>query len=221
MAQWEQISSTFKSVSLQSTPPPAQWEQISSHYVSVPLGTTPSTGWQKLTQGQSFEVPQGFSIPTDFQLVDEEIFPDGEDYNGPAQRCTASFTFAPSNWPGVKWFIDKLFASKLKNAIADSGEKILTYKLYEKGFDYYIVIEATDSPSTYVGLAWAPVIMAALVVAGLIVLFLTITSIENFVYKNKDKVTQWGLIALGIAGVTVIGIALFKNPSSQAQKKPT
>jgi len=70
--------------------------------------------------------------------------------------------------------------------------------------------------------------VAALALAGLVVLFLTITSIEDFIYDVTGggadagkTITKWGLIALGIAGVTVIGIALFKKPSSQTQKKPT
>jgi hypothetical protein len=226
---WEAISSHYVNVPLQSTQPPGEWEKLDSRSVNVPMGTGQPPGeWEKLTDGQTFKVSTGFSIPTGFEIVDEEVFPAGETYKGPAQRCTASFSFLPANWPGVKWFIDKLFANKVKQAVQDSGEQILTYKLYEKGIDYYIVVEATNSAKAYVGLAWTPIIIAALALAGLVVLFLTITSIEDFIYDVTGggadagkTITKWGLIALGIAGVTVIGIALFKKPSSQTQKKPT
>lgn len=249
MAYWEAISSTFQGVALE-TPTQPYWEAISSHYVSVPMGSTqpggweklttgynlqvpmgstqPSGEWTKLTDGQTFKVPLGFVIPTGFTLVDEEVFPAGETYKGPAQRCTASFSFLPASWPGVKWFIDKMFANKVKQAVQDSGEQILTYKLYENGVDYYIVVEATNTAKAYVGLAWMPIIVAALALGGLIVIFLTVTSIEDFVYDVTGggadagkTITKWGLIALGIAGAAVIGIALVKKPSSQASKKAT
>lgn len=241
---WNKVGEASLSIS-PTTAPPTGWTKLGeASLVITPSAVTPTwtklgeasltitpavvspTGWSKLGEA-SLTIQPGFEIPADYNLVDQKVYDDGKTYNGPAERCVASFSFLPTNFPGTKWFIDHLFADHIADKVKEQGEKPLTYKLYEKGTSYFIVIEATKTTAaaTYVRhpFPWAAVIIAALVLAIVIVITVAIIKTEDFIYKAPGAaatITKWGLIALGIAGVVVVGIAISKGAIKGKEKKP-
>jgi hypothetical protein len=105
----------------------------------------------------------------------------------------------------------------MADQLSAAGAKPLTFKLYEDGFDYIMVIEAAkpvvESAVGAIQIAWSALVLAALILAALIVVFFTIKSIEDFVYKTPGPALGTGLIALGIGGVIVLALALSKGTS--------
>lgn len=156
-------------------------------------------------------------IPSNFKLVESVVYPDGKTYSGPAERCMATFSFYPINWPGANWFIDHLIAKHMADKLSAAGAKPLTFKLYEDGFDYIMVIEAAKPVVQLavgiVQIAWSTIVLAALILAALIVIFFIIKVTEDFIYKTPGAAIGAGLIALGIAGLLVIGLAIYKGSS--------
>jgi len=218
-----------KSLTVSPTEEVEEWLKVAEKSLSIsPAPETPE-GWSQLAEA-TLHVEPGFEIPEGYELVDEKIYPDGETYSGPAQRCVATFTFLPANWPGSKWFIDKLFSGKISSKLKEQEAKPLTYRLYEKGWSYYIVIEATVPATSGIGRAarayvaafpWAAVIIGALILAIIITIAVIIIKTEDFLYKSPGaakEITKWGLIALGIASVIVIGIAVAKGGGKKKKK---
>lgn len=162
-------------------------------------------------------VPTPGGIPADYKLVQSLAYPDGKSYSGPAERCYATFTFLPSNWPGANWFINSLIVKRIAEKLSASGARPLTLKLYEKGFDYIMVIEAAKpsvgSAVGFIQIGWSVLLLAAFVLAALIVVFFTVKSVEEFFYKAPAAATTAGLIALGLAGMFVVGLAISKGTS--------
>ncbi len=156
-------------------------------------------------------------IPSNYKLVENITYPDGKTYTGAAERCLATFSFFPANWPGATWFIDSLIAKHMADKLSAAGAKPLTFKLYESGFDYIMVIEAAKpvmaSAVGAIQIAWSVIILAALILAALIVVFFTIKSIEDFVYKTPAAALTTGVIALGIGAIVVLGLAIANKTS--------
>ena len=156
-------------------------------------------------------------IPSNFELVESVTYPDGKTYSGPAERCFASFTFLPANWPGSTWFIDHLIAKHMADKLSAAGAKPLNFKLYGDGFDYIMVIEAAkpvvQSAVGIIQIAWSVIVLAALVLAALIVIFFIIKVTEDFIYKSPGAAIGAGVILLGIAGLLVVGLAIYKGSS--------
>ena len=180
----------------------------------------PTNNWVKMGNALTATIDVGEAeIPSNFKLVQTITYPDGKKYSGNAQRCLATFSFAPASWPGSTWFIDHTLEQKALNQIESNGEKALTFKLYESGFDYIMVIEATmTKPVAYINaqaqgplLPWE--IICGLILVGLIILFFIIKQVTEFIYKAPAAAISMGLIALGMAGVVVVGPAIYKGSS--------
>ncbi len=156
-------------------------------------------------------------IPSNYKLVENITYPDGKTYTGAAERCLATFSFFPANWPGATWFIDSLIAKHMSDKLSAAGAKPLTFKLYESGFDYIMVIEAAKpvmaSAAGAIQIAWSVIVLAALILAALIVIFFTIKVTEDFIYKTPAAALSSGIIALGVGALMVVGLALYKGTS--------
>jgi hypothetical protein len=221
------VSVASKNLTISPTQEVEEWVKVAEKSLSITPGEVPEGEWAQVAE-ETLVVEPGFEIPEGYDLVDEKIYDAGKTYSGPAQRCVATFTFLPADWPGTKWFIDKLFSGKISSKLTEEGATPLTYRLYEKGFSYYIVIEATVPAEGGVGRAarayvaafpWAAVIVGALILAIVITIAVTIIKTEDFLYNAPEaakEITKWGWIALGIASVVVIGIAI----SQSGKKKP-
>jgi hypothetical protein len=159
-------------------------------------------------------------IPAGYELVDSEEYPANATYTGNAERAIASFKFLPDEFPGAEWFVDRFIAKHIKDEIEKQGEKPLTYKLYNKGFDYKMVIETTltqHAPSGSVAfgpLVWVAII-GAITLASLITIYFLTIEVVDFVKTAPAKaaatIAGVGLILLGVGALTVVGIAAYKG----------
>jgi len=133
-----------------------------------------------------------------YELIKHVITPAGLFYMGQAEQATFDVTLPPEELPGISWFADKI-NNALVDAAAGEGT-ILDTKIY---FDpgpwyechYRIVTVGHGSP-----LAWTPIIVAALVVVGIVIIAWILHDIKS---------TPWlgiGLVGLGI-GAGAFGIA--------------
>ena len=160
-------------------------------------------------------------IPADYKIVQQTDFDAKKTYSGYAQRCIATFSFLPINWPGVNWFIKETFDKKIEDAINSKGEKPLDMTLYESpdGFSYILVMEATltTSAAFYGAVAQGALlpweIIGALIVVGLIVLFFIIKQVTEFVIKAPAAALATGLLIVGGGLIVVVGIAMIKGTS--------
>lgn len=195
----------------------AGWTKLGSD-ASISLNPQAQLGWEQLAV-TGINLTPGIGLPPDYKLVTSTIYPDGKTYNGPAERCMATFEFLPANWPGARWFIDKIIDQHIAQKVKDAGLKPLTLKLYESGFRYIVEIEAATAAAPYVALApvaWTAIIIGAFVLAALIVIFVTIKTVTNFIYKSPVAGIAAGVIVLGIAGIAVLGLAIWKGSSVKA-----
>ncbi len=156
-------------------------------------------------------------IPSNYKLVENVTYPDGKTYTGEAERCLATFSFFPANWPGATWFIDSLIAKHMANKLSAAGARPLTFKLYESGFDYIMVIEAAKpvvpNAAGAIQIAWSVIVLAALILAALIVIFFTIKVTEDFIYKTPGPAIKTGYIVLGAGALIVLGLVVYKGSS--------
>jgi hypothetical protein len=196
--------------------------------VTQPVIPTPTTGWDILKTASIKLTPGEFTIPVGYSQVLSTIFPDGKTYSGQAQRVYATFNFLPANFPGAEWFINLAFDQKVADQIKSKGEKPLDMTLYENGFNYIVVFEASNTSASLIGNA-APLFGiddATLIIAGvitllaLIVIGLTVNEVVQFLYKAPGTAITIGAIVAGVAVVTVVGIAIWKG-SSSSTKTPT
>ena len=162
-----------------------------------------------------------FTIPSDYKIVQQTDYAAKKTYSGNAQRCIATFSFLPANWPGINWFIKETFDKKIEDEITAKGEQPLDMTLYESpdGFDYILIMEATLTTSAAFNgavaqgpfLPWE--IIGGLIVVGLIILFFTIKEITEFVIKAPAAALGTGLLVVGGLAIVVVGIAIFKGTS--------
>ena len=218
-AAWTQLAERSGSIRMKAVIP-AAWTQLAERSGIINKGEVTTTGWHQIGQSVSANIKPGFLIPPDFKLVQENIYPDGKTYSGPAQRCTASWSFLPSSFPGASWFTEHMFINHLADKVTDQGEKILDMKLYEKGTDYILVMEITNTAKSYVkAFPFAIVIGGALLLAIIIVLTVLILKTEDFFYKNPLAAAGFSVLILGVAAAAVLGIALVKGASGSKEKK--
>lgn len=211
-AGWVKLNQQAASLGL---PAAAGWTNLAQQTVTIQKETVPPSGWVALDM-KTVTIPIGLIIPPDYKLVIERLYPDGETYSGLAQRCTASWTFLPSNFPGANWFTNTLFLNRLAYEVSAQGQKLLTMKLYEDGLNYLLVMEITNTtPEAYVALA--PLALIAIIAGALaiivIVIGIVIINTENFVYKAPGAAISSALILLGIVAAGVVGLAIWKGTS--------
>jgi hypothetical protein len=159
-------------------------------------------------------------MPAGFTQVMSTTYPAQKTYSGPAQKVIGQFTFLPANWPGAKWYINKFFDQKMADEITKAGDQPLTMELYENGFSYIIIFTASYSaPAARVAAQFDPLSAAAIIAACIalivigILITVTIISITHFIEKAPAAAIATGLIILGIAGVAVVGLAIYKGTS--------
>lgn len=159
-------------------------------------------------------------MPAGFTSVMSTTYPAQKTYSGPAQKIIGQFTFLPANWPGAKWYINKFFDQKLAAQITKAGDQPLTMELYENGFSYIVIFTASYSaPASRVAAQFDPLSAAAIIAASIalivigILITVTIISIIHFIEKAPAAAIATGLIILGIAGVAVVGLAIYKGTS--------
>ncbi len=216
---WDLIDFTVVNVSPSTPPPSSEWDRIDSTDLKISPGMPPpaESRWDKLDVEKLTLSSGVFTIPPGYQLVESTVYPDGKTYNGPAERCYASLTFLPANWPGATWFIDRLLNQRIADKLSEAGAKPLNFKLYEMGFNYIVVIEASkptvQSAMPVIQIGWSVIILSAFILAALIVIFFTIKMTLDFIYKSPLAAGVSGLIFLGLGAIAVIGIAASKGSS--------
>ena len=202
-------------------PIPGGWVKLAEQSASVKMGVAHPGGWVQLGNSVNGSIKNGFAIPPNFKLVQQNVYPDGKSYSGPAQRCVSTWSFLPSNFPGASWFTQHLFINHLASKISEQGEKPLTMKLYENGTHYFLVIEATNTATGYVRqFPWLIVIAAALVLAIIIAIVVTIIHTEDFFYKAPAAAAAFTVLVLGVAAAAVVGVAIWKGVITGKKKTP-
>jgi len=213
---WQKLATATATI----TPIVVVWQKLATTSVTI-LPTT--VGWEKLTTKAVTLTAKEFTIPPDFKKVLDKVYPDGETYNGPAERVIAEFKLTPEQIPGTRWFAETVMANKMASEVEAQGAKMLTLKVYENTVptlwtEYILIAEATKPavPARAVAspLAWTPIILAALVIVGVIVFyFFFLHPVLEFIYKAPGKALGSGLILLGAGALAVLGIAMSKGTS--------
>jgi len=213
---WEKLAT--KSYTL--TPIVMGWQELASKAVTI-LPIAP--GWERLATKSYTLAPKEFTIPPDFEKVLDKVYPEGETFNGEAERAIAEFKLTPEQIPGTRWWAETVMADKMASEVEKEGAKMLTLKVYENTTptlwtEYILIAEATKPavPARAVAspIAWAPIIYASLGIVGIIAFyFFFLRPVIDFVYKSPGAAIGTGLIFLGIAALGVLGLAVYKGTS--------
>jgi len=213
---WQKLAT--KAVTI--TPVVVTWQKLATKSVTI-LPITP--GWENLAAKAITLTSKEFTIPPDFKKVLDKVYPDGETYNGPAERAIAEFKLTPEQIPGARWFAETVMADKLASEVEKEGAKMLTLKVYENTVptlwtEYIMVAEATKPAATAEAvaspLAWTPIILVSLTIVGIIVFyFFLLRPITEFIYKSPGAAISTGLILLGAGALAVLGMAIYKGTS--------
>jgi hypothetical protein len=126
-----------------------------------------------------------------WQLVTSEITPEGQFYIGTAEQCTFEFSWLPEEFPGASWLAEQV-SSGIREATELERGRLLSYKLYlDRSALFYsrwlLVVVVHASPFN-----WAAM---ALILAGLLLVYLIIREIKNLPYVGPAII----LIGIGVA----------------------
>ena len=141
-----------------------------------------------------------------WELVKHTRTPAGIFYVGRAEVATFDITLPPEELPGTSWFAEQITDALIESA-AGEGVILETKVYFDPGSwldcKYRVVVAAHASP-----LAWAVVILAALIVIGLGMIAWILQSVEDKPWLGI------GIIGLGIgAGAFGIGYLLKSRPA--------
>lgn len=146
-------------------------------------------------------------------IVDKRI---NQDYTGPAERCTYTFSLTPEQIPGTRWAAQQVVDAH-DAELALQGSKLLELKMWEDTTpiwttDYFVEVVATASP-----LWWNLIIVGVLLILVLIAIFFIIQKVDDITeYIGEKAPLAIPLIALGGIALVTFGIVYLMKRRREA-----
>jgi hypothetical protein len=179
--------------------PQVGWVLLSTKTASVKHSAAPQVGWVLLATKNIGIVSS--ALPAKWELQEEYIDPWAYYYKGPVQELVAQVTAPPEQFPWTKDVGVKV-VNKLKEELANNGSRLLEFRIYMdtagplwSRWRVEVVGTGSEATADTIGFPVYPILMAALILAIVIIISLTIIHVVDAIYKPKklseDVKKQW------------------------------
>ena len=150
------------------------------------------------------------------KIIDRKL---NQEYRGPAEKCTYTFSLWPDQIPGTGWVAQQIINAHSKE-LEEQGSALLELKVWEDTepfwtTDYRVEVIASASP-----LWWNIIIAGALILLiGLIIYFIIekVEDIFEYIGDNAPGAIPWMIVA-GVGIVALIGIGLWKRKTANPRR---
>ncbi len=225
---WQKLAETSVAVQLTTPQPPTPvWLKLAELQLTVPLAPVQPVVWQKLDE-KSVGVPveTGVPVPTDYKLIRQNIYPEGEKYSGPAEQCSYFFkVLLPNEIPGQTWMAQQVIDA-FQNKVKENGGEILSLEIYENNVpvlwtEYLIVAAARPVSVPYaralIHIPWGVVMGVLAIILAITIIFMLI-QVKEIIWGPPGKASPLTTFLI-ISGIGLGAFVLIKASSKKTLAK--